>query len=47
MNIAQFFANVILDLNKGSEAPKCYMPWSWSQQTPGPMKVVCECVLYS
>ncbi len=42
MNTAQFFANVILDLNKGSESPTCYLPWSWTQQTPGsPMNKVC------
>jgi hypothetical protein len=41
MNTAQFFANVILDLNKGSESPTCYLPWSWTQQTPGPLNKVC------
>jgi len=40
MNIAQFFANVILDLTKGQDAPKCYVPWSWSQQTAGPVQQV-------
>ena len=41
MNTAQFFANVILDLNKGSESPTCYLPSSWTQQTPGPLNKVC------
>lgn len=40
MNQAQFFANAIADLNKASEAPKCYTPWSWAQQTAGPVKIV-------
>ena len=40
MQIAQFFANVILDLNKGQEAAKCYVPWAWSTKDPGPTKIV-------
>jgi len=30
MRTAEFFAMVIADLAKGSDAPSCYLPWSWT-----------------
>ena len=40
MQVAQFVANVILDLNKGHDGIKCCLPWSWTLQMPGPLKLV-------